>query len=53
MRLFGLERGGKLGDHLLGPRPLGLYLRPLGLYLRPLGGQAGGICAIILNQIVR
>ena len=30
-----------------------LSLGSLGFYLRPLGGQAGGICGIIRNQIVR
>ena len=43
--MLGVARG-ELGDHPLG-------LRPLGFYLRPLGGQAGGICGIIRDQIVR
>ena len=53
LRLFGLEFGGVLGVARgeLGDHPLGL--RPRRFYLRPLGGQAGGICGIIRNQIVR
>jgi hypothetical protein len=53
LRLFGLELVGALGiargelrDHLLG-------FRPLSFYLRPLSGQAGCICGIIRNQILR
>jgi hypothetical protein len=59
-----IRQGRKGGNRLLVPRPLarqvgsmlGLALGELGdhpLGLRPLGGQAGGICGIIRNHIVR